>query len=192
MKERFVEEAQMTEISERYARLSGAFADTVAGVPDDRWSSPSPCPEWTARDIVGHVVETQGMFLGFVGRETGDIPPVDQDPLGAWTAASAVVLKDLEDPGRASAEFEGFFGKSTFEAAVDRFLNMDLVVHRWDLARATGQDEHIDPEDVARVRRRAEEFGDAMRAPKAFGPTVDPPPGADEQAKLLAFLGRRV
>ncbi len=37
-----------------------------------RWDSPSPCEEWTARDVVGHVVETQGMFLGLVGRELAD------------------------------------------------------------------------------------------------------------------------
>ncbi|HEV7525188.1 MAG TPA: TIGR03086 family protein, partial [Acidimicrobiia bacterium] len=74
---------------------------------------------------------------------------------------------------------------------VDRFLNVDLVVHGWDLAHATGLDEHIEPDDVARVRDVAEGFGDAMRNPKAFGPAVEPPAGAGEQEKLLAFLGRR-
>ena len=40
----------------------------------------------------------QGMFLGFVGRSLGDIPAVDDDPLGAWTAARDVVQADLDDP----------------------------------------------------------------------------------------------
>src|SRR4051812_36830093 len=112
----------MTEISQRYQRLSDAFADKVGSVRDDQWDNPSPCEGWTARDVVSHMIDTQGMFLGFVGRELGDIPSVDDDPEGAWNAARAVVQKDLDDPDRAGAEFEGFFGTSTFEGGVDRFL----------------------------------------------------------------------
>ena len=181
----------MTEISERYARLADAFAAKIAAVPADRWSSPSPCENWTARDIVTHVVSTQGLFLGFVGRSLGDIPSVDDDPLAAFTAARTVVQADLEDPARAAAEYEGFMGTMTFETGVDRFLNFDLVVHGWDLARATGLDDHIEPADLQRIRVAAEGFGDAMRGPNAFGPEVEPPPGADDQQRVMAFLGRR-
>ena len=181
----------MTEVSERYRRLGDAFAAKIAAVPADRWASPSPCTEWTARDIVRHVITTQGLFLGFVNRELGDIPSVDDDPAAAWDAARAVVVADLEDPERAAAEFQGFQGTSTFEAGVDRFLNFDLVVHGWDLARAAGLDERIDPDDLARVKGAAEAFGPAMRGPQAFGPELEPPAGADEQTKVLAFLGRR-
>ncbi|HLI73307.1 MAG TPA: TIGR03086 family metal-binding protein, partial [Acidimicrobiales bacterium] len=142
----------MSEVSERYKRLSDAFAAKIAAVPADKWSSPSPCSEWTARDVVRHVVSTQGMFLGFVGREIGEIPSVDDDPAGAWDAARAQVQAVLDDPERASQEFDGITGRSTFEAAVGRFLCMDLVVHGWDLARSAGLDERIAPEDVGRVR----------------------------------------
>ena len=166
----------MSEVSERYARLADAFAAKIAAVPDDRWDSQSPCPDWQARDAVGHVVGTQGMFLGFVGQELGDIPSTDVDPLGAWNAARARVQANLDDPERAKAEFQGFSGTSTFEAAVDKFLCSDLVVHG---------------DDVERVRRYMESMGDALRSPQAFGPAVEAPPGADEQDRLLAFLGRR-
>jgi uncharacterized protein (TIGR03086 family) len=182
----------VTEISERYGRLADTFAAKIAAVPDDRWESPSPCEDWTARDVVRHVVTTQGMFLGFVGRELGEIPSVDDDPGAAWDAARSAIRRDLEDPDAAKAEFDGMGGRTTFETAVDRFLCFDLVVHGWDLARAAGLDDRIDPDDVARVRKAAEGFGDAMRGPQAFGPALDPPEGADDQARLLAFLGRRV
>jgi uncharacterized protein (TIGR03086 family) len=181
----------MTEISERYLRLGDAFATKIAAVPEDAWAHPSPCDEWTARDVVEHVIATQGMFLGLVGRKMGDLPEVDDEPLAAWNAARSVVQGDLEDPERATTEFEGFSGTSTFEAAVNRFLCMDLVVHGWDLARAAGLDEHIDPEDLARVSEQASVFGDMLRSPQAFGPEVEPPADADDQTKLLAFLGRR-
>ena len=181
----------MTEVSERYRRLGDAFAAKIAAVPDDAWSNPSPCEDWTARDLVAHVVETQGMFEGLVGRSIGDLPSVADDPAAAWNAARSVIVADLEDPEKAAAEFDGFAGRSTFESAVDRFLCTDLVVHGWDLARATGQDDRLEPEDITRVQALAESFGDALRGPGAFGPAVDPPADADDQAKLLAFLGRR-
>jgi uncharacterized protein (TIGR03086 family) len=181
----------MSEESERYARLADAFTAKVAAVPPDKWTSPSPCEEWTARDIVRHVVSTHGMFQGFVGRSLGDTPSVDDDPLGAWRAARRAVQSDLEDPERAAAEFDGLGGRTTFETAVGRFLCMDLVVHGWDLARSAGLDERIDPDDIRRVRAQAEAFGDALRSPQAFGPPLEPPPGAGEQDRLLAFLGRQ-
>jgi uncharacterized protein (TIGR03086 family) len=181
----------MTEISERYHRLSDAFSAEIEAVPSDRWDAPTPCPEWTVRDLVSHVVATQGLILGLAGRTVGDLPSVDADPLRAFDAARGVVQRDLEDPRVATIEFEGQWGKRSLEEAVDRFLCTDLVVHGWDLARATGLDERIAPEDMQRVRNAAESFGEGMRSPRAFGPEVDPRPGADEQTRLLAFLGRR-
>lgn len=182
----------MTTVSDRYERLAGAFLAKIEAVPPDRWSAPSPCDGWTARDVVRHVVATQGFFEQLVGRDIGDLPSVDDDPAGAWRAASAVVLGDLRQPDRAAAEYDGLGGRSTFEAAVDRFLCMDLVVHAWDLARAAGLDERMDPDDVGQVQATAEGFGEGMRSPQAFGPAVEPPPGAGPQEHLLAFLGRRV
>lgn len=181
----------MSDVSQRYGRLAEAFKSTIAAVPADAWESPSPCAGWTARDVVRHVFDTQGMFLGFVGREVGDVPSVADDPLGAWTAASAGVMRCLEDPAVANAEYKGMSGPSTFEAGVDQFLCFDLVVHAWDLARAAGLDHRMDPEEIAKVRAVAESFGPALRGPQAFGPEIEPPPGADEQNRLLAFLGRQ-
>jgi len=181
----------VSEISQRYARLAENMTTKVASVPDDRWADPSPCEKWAARDVVRHVIEAHGTFLGLVGRELGATPSVDEDPLAAWNAARAVVQADLDDPERASAEFDGFFGRTTFAEAIDMFICGDLLIHSWDLARATGLDERLDPDEVARVAARTATFGDALRGPGIFGPALDPPPGADDQTKLLAFLGRR-
>ncbi|HEY8340391.1 MAG TPA: TIGR03086 family metal-binding protein [Egibacteraceae bacterium] len=181
----------MSEIAQRYTRLADRFAATIAAVPTDRWSAPSPCEGWTARDVVRHVVDTQGLFLGFVGRDLGDVGSVDDDPLGTWEAAAKVVRAELEDPERAAATYEGMFGIARFEESVDRYLSFDLVIHRWDLARATGVDERIPPEDLAWATARAHELGEQARRQGVFGPALEPPPGADEQTRLLAFVGRR-
>lgn len=181
----------MTAIADRYRRLSEAFALKVAAVPDDRWDSPTPCDEWTARELVQHVVDTQGLFLGFVGRELGDIPPVDQDPVAAWRAASTVVQNDLDDPERATEEYDGLHGRTLWEQGVNDFLSFDLVVHNWDLSRATGLAEHINPEDAEWVLQRCEELGDVMQSSGAIGPVLDVPPDADVQTRMLARVGRK-
>lgn len=181
----------MSEIADRHRRLAARFTARVEAVPPDRWESPSPCEGWTARDVVAHVAGNAAMFLGLIGRDPPAGPPAERDPLGAWVTGRDATQAALEDPAVATTEYDGLRGRMTFEQGIDQFACFDLVVHAWDLARATGQDDRLDPEEVSRVFAAARSMGDALRGPGAFGPAVEPPPGADEQAQFLAFLGRR-
>jgi len=65
-------------------------------------------------------------------------------------------------------------------------------VHSWDIARATGQDERLDPAGVAYAFEMLRPNDEALRGPGSFGPKIEPPPDADEQTRFLCFLGRRV
>jgi uncharacterized protein (TIGR03086 family) len=182
----------MSSASSRYARLADRFTQTLAGIGPAQWDAPTPCEDWAVRDVVTHVVESEGRVLGFVGQSSPpDLPDVASDPAGAWAAVRDTVQAGLDDAETAGKTFEGLSGPTTFEDTVDRFLCADLVIHRWDIARATGQDATIDPQDIADVRATIEGLGDAVRSPGAFGPELTPPDGADEQTALLAFLGRR-
>jgi uncharacterized protein (TIGR03086 family) len=180
----------VTAISERYRRLAAGVTDKIAQVPPERWSAQSPCPDWTALDVVRHLTETPGIFFGMIGEAAPEVPSVEDDPLAAWVAARDATQAALDDPSIASREYEGFAGKSTFEKGVGQFICTDLIVHGWDLARAAGLDERIDPRDLAEVRAAMAPMGDALRSPRAFGPEIEVPAEADEQTKLLAFLGR--
>jgi len=181
----------VSEIADRYRRLADLVADTVAAVPPERWSDPSPCEGWSARDVIGHLVDTQALFLGFVGRAMPPGPHVDDDPAAAWHHARASVQAELDDPERAAAPFEGITGPTTFEESLDRFVNTDLVLHRWDLARATGQVVALDPADMHRIREAMAGLEGGLRSPGAFGPELPAPEGADEQTAFLAWAGRR-
>ena len=182
-------------IADRYRRRAAHMTETVAAVASDRWEISTPCEEWTARDLVRHLVDTQAMFAGFIDRSFEPGPSLADDPLGAWIAARDQTQAALDDPAVAALEFDGFTGRSTFESAADRFLSFDLVAHRWDLARAAGIDEQIPPDDLAALQVAIEEMsetmGQAMRSPGAFGPELEPPGGADQQTRVLAFIGRR-
>jgi uncharacterized protein (TIGR03086 family) len=180
----------MTQIADRHRRLSTNFVDVVASVPPDRWSAQSPCDEWTARDVVRHVVGVHGMMLKPLGRQLSEAPPVDTDPIGALDSAIADVQQVLNDPALAGTEYDGYFGRTSVQDTIDRFLCFDLVIHAWDLAKAAGLETSIPAEEVTRVRSDADRLGDAMRAPKVVGPEVAAPANASSQDRLLAFLGR--
>lgn len=180
----------MEKIADRYQRLATAFGETVAAVPADGWDNPSPCPDWTALDVARHVVDSQNLFFGLVGKPPVSAPTVDDDPVAAWATTSGAVLADLRDPVASTIRFEGFFGPTTFEDAVDRFLCLDLIVHRWDLATAAGVEAAIPEADLELVEQGVARFGDSLRVPGAFGEPLEAPAGADHQTRVLAFLGR--
>lgn len=181
----------MSDIADRYDRLADLLARTAGAVPPDRWHRPSPCEGWTAREVLAHVATSQWDLLKRLGHlpDGVDLP---EDPRAALATARDSVRAVLDDPARADKVFDGYFGPTTFAATVDRFYSSDMVVHRWDIARATGLADHeaMPPEEVERLRVDYREMGDELRQPGICGPAVDLPPGADAQSQLLAFLGR--
>ncbi|MBI2705165.1 MAG: TIGR03086 family protein [Actinobacteria bacterium] len=181
----------MTETADKYRERAAAMTAKIEAVPDDAWANQSPCAEWTARDVVAHLVDTSGRFFGFIGKTPPDGPRVEVDPVAAWRAARDAMQAALDDPDVAATEFTGRFGPTTFAASVDRFVCTDLVVHNWDLSRATGQDEALDPQAMREIQADLASFGDAVRSSGAFGPEVEPPEDADDQTRFLCFLGRR-
>jgi len=182
--------ADLAAIATRFHRLSAAFERTVAAVPADAWEHASPCAGWTARDVVGHVVDVHGMMLKPLGRTLAPGPTVAEDPLASFRAASAQVAAVVDDPATCATPYDGYFGPTTVGATIDRFMGLDLIVHRWDLARATGQDASIDAHDMDRVRSDVAALGDSVRQGGVFGPAVDVPEHASEQDRFLALLGR--
>lgn len=184
--------AAMSEIADRHRKLAAAFTARVEAVPAQRWDNPSPCEGWTARDVVGHVIDVAHMYFQLIGHEQPRGPSVHDDPVAAWATTRDAVQAALEDPVVATTEYDGQFGRKSFEAGIDQLLCFDLLVHAWDLARATGLDERLDPAEVRAAFEMAKPMDDMLRTPGVCGPKVEPPAGADEQTRLLAFLGRTV
>jgi uncharacterized protein (TIGR03086 family) len=181
----------MTEISERYRRLAREFGRRVDAVAADGWDAPSPCPGWTARDVLRHVLDSHRNMPRHAGIEVQLTRSVDDDPHGAWVEARDAMQALLQDPERAGKEYDGYFGRTSVERTVDTFLGLDLLVHGWDIARATGQDETLPEEEVVRVHQDALGLGETIRMDGACGPPVELGTDASDQDRLLAYLGRR-
>jgi hypothetical protein len=117
---------------------------------------------------------------------------VDGDLLSQWFASTHEVTEAVNDKTRASKIVGGMFGEQSFEALVARLVCTDLLVHTWDLARATGQDEHLDPDSVSNSQDSLGSIDAAIRAPGGFSGKIDPAPGSDDQTRFLNFCGRAV
>ena len=111
-----------------------------------------------------------GVMLRPLGRSLSPAPSLDDDPLGAFRAARADVEALLDDPALAATECDTPMGRMTLEQHVDGVVSEDMVLHGWDLARATGQDDTIDPAEIDRLWPGVQDIPAEMRIPGAFGP----------------------
>ncbi|KAB1947292.1 TIGR03086 family protein [Micromonospora sp. ALFpr18c] len=179
----------MDEVADRYVRRVETFARAAATVPDTGWGAPTPCGDWTVRDLVAHVAEMNLIHFGRVGVTPRPVPSLAEDPSGAWHAIREQVQAALADVDVAGARVGGRLGDWTYTQVVDRAIGMELVVHQWDLARALGWRARIDPADVDHLWHTIELVGEE-EVRFGFGPAVPPPDDADAQARLLAYLGR--
>jgi uncharacterized protein (TIGR03086 family) len=181
----------MSEISERYRKVAAAFTRRAEAVPDGAWDNPAPCEGWVARDVVGHLVEwLPAFFFGTWTLEPQPGPSVGEDPAKAWAAVDATIQAALDDPEIAASERDTRMGRWSFENTIDTICTGDVLIHTWDLARATGLDERLDADEVHRMVVAMEPMDEMLRQSGQYGPRVDVPADADEQTRLIAFTGR--
>ncbi len=183
----------MSEIADRYRRVATRFSDRAHEVPEGAWDRPAPCEGWVARDIVAHLVEWIPAFLDTAdGPHLTVTPSIDDDPAGAWDALNAGIQALLDDPAvSATTIHHPRAGTHQLDDAIDMFFLSDVVVHTWDLARATGLDESLDPDVVHDMLVGMEPLDELLRSSGQYGPRVAVPADADEQTRLIAFTGRQ-
>lgn len=186
----------MTEPHHLFRRAVDAFGDRLSAVPDGAWEAPTPCPEWTVRDLVGHVVEEElwvpALLAGETVEEIGDRFAGDvlgRDPVSAWQSAAARAREATADDAVLTAPVRLPSGEIR---GADYLWEMfaDHLIHTWDLGRAIGGPEKL---DVDLVRACAEWFTtveDGWRAEGVIGPPVAVPADADATTTLLARFGR--
>jgi len=181
----------MTQVQDRYRVVSSGFDAAVRAVGPDRWEAQSPCEEWTARDIMAHVVQGhQSVVISIRGGEPEPLGP-DEDPMRAWEAVSQAIDEITGDPEVMAREVDGPTGRMAAGEIIGRFMTMDLLVHTWDLARTIGADEHLDEDSVRRAFEAMKPMDAMIRQPSVFGPKLEPPADADLQTEFLYFLGRK-
>jgi uncharacterized protein (TIGR03086 family) len=177
--------------SERFRRVAGRFADRVGEVPPGAWANSAPCAGWTARDVVRHLVEWVPAVIGRSGITFPTGPSVDDDVIGAWAGLADTLQRALDDPGVAAQTFDaGPPGQMSVAQAIDMLVVGDVLIHTWDLARATGLDERLDEGLAEGMLAGMQPIDELLRQSGHYGPKVPVADDADTQTKLIAFTGR--
>jgi len=183
------------DIQEIYRRAGAGFAARVHQV-DGRWTDPTPLPGWDVRALVHHLVEEQRwavpLLAGRTIQQVGDLLAGDllgDDPVAAFDAAAAAALEAVQADGALEGTVHLSFGDCPGHEYVMQ-LAADHLVHTWDLARALGVDETLDPAASTAVRDWFADHEPAYRQAGLIGPRVDPAPGSGPGAELLGMFGR--
>jgi uncharacterized protein (TIGR03086 family) len=174
----------VTEKADRYRRRADAFQALIEGAPPDRWSSPSPCKGWLARDVVAHVVDYSGLVL----REKAGLPEPPafaefDDSAAAFRATRAMMERILDDPAT----------PPKVASHLEWSVSFDLPQHGWDLAVATGQDPTMDAGEVELLWGSLNgnpANWDWQRANGWYGPPISVPENVRLQDRVLGLLGR--
>jgi len=178
-------------------RAVGEFGARVSQIRDDQWEAATPDTEWNVRDLVSHVLAENlwapPLFAGSTISEVGDRFDGDvlgADPQGSWRAACADAMAAADKPDAMDRTVHLSFGDFPGrEYAMQLFA--DHLIHAWDLARAIGADERLDPELVDACAAWFAPIEGAYRSAGAIAARPPVPDGADAQTRLLAMFGRR-
>lgn len=175
------------------------FESVAALVTANDLNKPTPCGDWTVAQLLDHVIGGNLMAAALLGGASRE------DAVAVLSASSSgdEPLLAVQDSLRAQAT--AFADSAALELTVHHpamdmpgaqllgFRVGDLLVHSWDLARAIGADETLDPEVVSVVATNIEPMRPFIGQVGMFGEgpsgTIDDT--ADAQTALLDLMGRR-
>ena len=172
-----------------------AFGRLVGAVRPEQWASPTPCPEWDVRQLVGHVVAGQRLTARALAPDTeppatGALP--EDDPAAAYASSATAMLDAFAAPGVLERPVAMPAGTVPGVVAV-HLRTTEALVHGWDLCRATGQPLDV-PDTIAEAelafsRPMLAQLPPERRPFAASKPVADDAPALD---RLAALLGRDV
>ena len=180
---------------EMYEKAMQAAGGVIRDIAPEQYAAPTPCDEWDVRELVNHLVFGNWMFARAAGGERvrvdDDLPDmVGDDPATAFRDSADAAVAAWRTPGATEKVCHLPFADLPGSAAM-RIHFKDVVVHTWDLARATGQDDELDPELAsAALEISRTVVNDEMRELGAFGPAVVVDDEAPVHHQLVGFLGR--
>jgi uncharacterized protein (TIGR03086 family) len=184
------------DIREAYRQALAGFGEHVTEVRADQWHNPTPCADWDVRALVNHLVYENRwvpeLLAGRTVAQVGDAYEGDllgEDPVKAFHTSAAAASAAAAGTGVLTRTTHLSFGDVPGAEYLHQVF-ADALIHGWDLARATGADDRLDPELVRACASWFAGQEDAYRSAGAIGPRPELAADADPQARLLAAWGR--
>ncbi|BET50908.1 TIGR03086 family metal-binding protein [Kitasatospora aureofaciens] len=177
-------------------RILARLAD---GVRDDRLADPTPCPDLAVRNLLGHLTGLAVAFRDAARKDLG--PTTDTSPEASvpdigpgWREELAKVLGELADAWREPDAWTGMTRAGGIDlpgAVAGAVVADELVIHGWDLARATGQEYAPDPAALqAAYGLLAAAAEESDRDAGMFGTVVPVPADAPLLERAVGLSGR--
>ncbi len=174
--------------ADRHRAVAARFGELVRSASD--WSAPSPVAEWSAGDIVAHLLAWFPEFLAAGGVWVNEVQSAD-GLAAAWAERTDEIQPLLDDSDTVTRSFSHpFAGTHALGDAVDRFYTADVFMHTWDLARAVGGDDCLDPAWCGELLVGLRPIEHVLRSSGQYGPAVDVGPDAGPVDQLMGFIGR--
>jgi uncharacterized protein (TIGR03086 family) len=188
------------ELYEAFEQAVASTAEIVKGVPASQLAAPTPCTDWDVRTLLNHLIGTlwlsEALFADSTPRHPmapGGVPEsdlADGDPAAAYAEASAVALAAAGSGDALTRVHVTPLGDMPGPVLAG-FTTLDILVHGWDLAKATGQPAALEPALAGHVLAFAQQAltAEESRAGR-IGPAVAVPADAPVADRLIGFLGR--
>jgi uncharacterized protein (TIGR03086 family) len=173
------------DLFEQLDRSRLEFGTRLRLVRAEHWSLATPCDEWDVRALVNHVVGGATRYTMLLHGATADevvatvtLDHLGRDPVASFEQRSQEVVRAFGEPGALLRTVHhpagDLSGRELLELRVTEF-----AVHAWDLSRAIGADEQIDPTLVNEMWQRMSVAGTSVED------------GESQLARLLHLTGRR-
>jgi uncharacterized protein (TIGR03086 family) len=162
----------------------------IGNVRADQYDDPTPCSEWTVRDLLSHAI---GVVAGLGAAAAGIAATkfeLGADPAAQFSEAASSSLAAWRAPGVLDKIVDA--GPGPMPGRVLAGINLlDTATHTWDIATATGQSSRL-PDEVAQAALEASRatISPEIRSGR-FGLEMPAPLGAGPTEHLVAFLGRQ-
>jgi uncharacterized protein (TIGR03086 family) len=185
------------DLPDAHARSLDNTHEIVAAVSADQLGDPSPCEGWDVATLLHHIVYGNLWVTPLVGGETieqvgdrleGDV--LGSDFVAAYDRSAEQAAAAFKAPGAMDAPCAVSYGPVPGSVYCGhRFI--DVLVHGWDVAQATGGNTDLPPDLVEACLEVVMPQLDMLEGSGAYGSHHDVPNGASPQARLLALLGRQ-
>ena len=180
-------------------RVLEQTTQVVNGITPDQLGNPTPCTEWSVRDVVNHITGGATMFAECVEGDVADErlgqlmggDNLGDDYKGAWEQAAKRAQATFAQPGAMEKTVKLPFGEMPAGVALNIAI-FDVTTHACDLARATGQ--KVEDEELLETALGVGQqlISEAFRDGVMFGAEQQAAEGAPVSDRLLAFAGRKI